>query len=567
MATKDTTMSAQAHAASFSKKLRTIALIIVAFAFVMDLLDTTIVNIAIPTIQSNLTASYSSIQWIVAGYSLTFALLLVTGGRMGDVFGYKKLFLIGVAGFTVASFLNGVSVNAGMLIASRLLQGCFSALMVPQVMSLMQVMYKPSERGSINGLFGALGGLSASLGPVIGGLLLKWNVAGLEWRPLFLINIPVGLFAFAMGLKYLPDGKSPHPLKLDFVGTGIIVLAMLLIVYPLIQGRELGWPLWSFVMLAGSLPILAVFVYWQRRKEKADGSPLVLPSLFRNRSFSVGLMLNLLFELAMVGFFLTNTLVLQIGLGFSPIHAALTGLPVAIAIAFTMALAGEKLIPKLGRRAFFISAFCMAAGVYIVSLTVQHYGLGVHSWQFIPGLALFGIGMGFGFGSLFAAVLNGVDPGHAGSASGTLNAIQQVGGAIGIAVVGVIFFGQLSNAAPQSFSTIEPQLTQQLTVAHVPAAEQAQIISSAKACYVDRARSKDPTIVPASCKQLSSGSMTNSPVGMQIEADILSANAHNFSHAFRAASIYSAIVLAVVFCLAFLLPKRFKAEAYSEAVA
>lgn len=567
MATIEGTLSAQARAASFSNKLRTVALVIVAFAFVMDLLDTTIVNIAIPTIQSNLTASYSSIQWIVAGYSLTFALLLVTGGRMGDVFGYKKLFLIGVAGFTIASFLNGVSVNAGMLIASRLLQGCFSALMVPQVMSLMQIMYKPSERGSINGLFGALGGLSASLGPIVGGLLLKWNVAGLSWRPLFLINIPVGLFAFAMGLKYLPDGKSPHPLKLDFVGTGIIVLAMLLIVYPLIQGRALGWPLWSFVMLFCALPVLAIFVYWQRRKEKADGSPLVLPSLFRNRSFSVGLMLNLLFELAMVGFFLTNTLVLQIGLGFSPIHAALTGLPVAIAIAFTMALAGEKLIPKLGRRAFFISAVCMAVGVYLTSLTVQHYGLGVHSWQFIPGLTLFGIGMGFGFGSLFAAVLNGVDPGHAGSASGTLNAIQQVGGAIGIAVVGVIFFGQLSSAAPQSFTKIEPQLTQQLTAAHIPAAEQAQIMSGAKACYVDRARSKDPTVVPEVCKQVTSGSLASSQIGKQVETDVLGANAQNFSHAFRAAAIYSAIVLAVVFCLGFFLPKRFKAEAYSEAVA
>jgi hypothetical protein len=232
-----------------------------------------------------------------------------------------------------------------------------------------------------------------------------------------------------------------------------------------------------------------------------------------------------------------------------------------------MALAGEKLIPKLGRRAFCISAICMGVGVYLVSLTVQHYGLGVHSWQFIPGLAIFGIGMGFGFGSLFAAVLNGVDPGHAGSASGTLNAIQQVGGAIGIAVVGVIFFGQLSSAAPQSFTKIEPQLTQQLSAAHVPATAQARIISSAKACYVDRARSKDPTVVPVSCNQISSGSSSSSQIGKQIESDILGANAQNFSHAFHAVAIYSAIVLAVVFGLGFLLPKRFKAEAYSEAVA
>ena len=567
METAEIALSAQANAAAFSKKLRTVALIIVAFAFVMDLLDTTIVNIAIPTIQTSLAASYSSIQWIVAGYSLTFALLLVTGGRMGDVFGYKKLFLIGVAGFTIASFLNGVSVNAGMLITSRLIQGAFAALMVPQVMSLMQVMYKPEERGSINGLFGALGGLSASLGPVVGGLLIKWNIAGLEWRPLFLINIPVGLFAFVMGVKYLPKGKSPHPLKLDLVGTGIIMLVMLLIVYPLIQGRELGWPIWAFAMLAAAVPVLAIFVYWQRRKEKRDGSPLVLPSLFKNRSFSVGLLLNMLFELAMVGFFLTNTLMLQIGLGFSAIHAALTGLPVAIAIALTMALAGEKLIPKLGRRSFFISAALMAVGVLLASLTVQHYGLGVHSWQFIPGLALFGIGMGFGFGSLFAAVLNGVEPGHAGSASGTLSAIQQVGAAIGIAVVGVIFFGQLGSAAPHSFASIEPKLTQQLTAAHIPAPEQAEISSAVKACYVARSNAKDPTIAPEACKQMTSSSLANSQIGEQIQSDIVAANAQNFSHAFRGAMIYSAVVLAFVFCLAFLLPKRFKAEAYSEAIA
>jgi len=558
---KQTTVSAQEHAAAFSSKLRTVALIVVAFAFIMDLLDTTIVNVAIPTIQTSLHASYSAIQWIVAGYSLTFALLLVTGGRMGDVFGYKKLFMIGVAGFTVASLLDGVSVNSGMLIAARLLQGGFAALMVPQVMSLMQVMYKPEERGSINGLFGALGGLSASLGPIVGGLLIKWNVAGLDWRPLFLINIPVGLIALIMGFKYLPDGKSPHPLKLDLIGTGIIMVTMLLIVYPLIQGREMGWPAWSFVMLAASIPTLALFAYWQQRKEKTDGSPLVLPSLFRNRSFSVGLALNLLFELAMAGFFLTNTLVLQIGLGFSAIHAALTGLPIAVAIALVMALLGEKVIPKLGRLSFNIGTLLMAAGTVVVSLTLQHYSSSVHSWQLIPGLFLFGAGMGFAFGSLFAAVLNGVDAGHAGSASGTLNAIQQVGGAIGVAIVGVIFFGQLSSAAPQSFAKVEPQLQQQLTAAHVPASAQPAILEGTRTCFIDRAKAKDPSTVPASCKQVESGSKQ---LGGEIEKTALSANVQNFSHAFRAVVYFDVAVMAAAFCLTFLLPRYFRAEAYNE---
>jgi MFS family permease len=224
--------SAQENAAAFTSKRRTIALVIVALAFVMDLLDSTIVNIAIPSIRTNLAASYSAIQWIVAGYSLAFALLLVTGGRMGDVFGYKKLFLIGIGGFTLASLLSGVSHDSAMLITARVLQGSMAALMVPQVMSLMQVMYKPEERGGINGLLGGLGGLSATLGPIVGGLLIKANLFNLDWRPIFLINVPIGLFGLFAAIKYLPNGKSSHPLKLDFVGTFIIMIALLLLIFP-----------------------------------------------------------------------------------------------------------------------------------------------------------------------------------------------------------------------------------------------------------------------------------------------------------------------------------------------
>ncbi|HTJ73268.1 MAG TPA: MFS transporter, partial [Verrucomicrobiae bacterium] len=210
MSTEHPEHSAQHHASKFTSKQRTIALVIVALAFVMDLLDNTIVNIAIPSIQSNLGASYAAIQWLIAGYSLSFAVLLITGGRMGDVFGYKKLFLTGVAGFTLASLLSGMAWNTEVLVAARLVQGGMAALMVPQVMSLMQVMFKPHERGGVMGLFGALAGVAASLGPVIGGLLIHANIAGLDWRPIFLINIPVGLFALIAGAKYLPNGKSPH---------------------------------------------------------------------------------------------------------------------------------------------------------------------------------------------------------------------------------------------------------------------------------------------------------------------------------------------------------------------
>jgi len=556
-------LSAQEHASTFSAKKRSIALVIVSLAFVMDLLDSTIVNIAIPSIRTNLNASYSAIQWIVAGYSLAFALLLVTGGRMGDVFGYKKLFLFGIGGFTIASLLSGVAQDPAMLIAARALQGSMAALMVPQVMSLMQIMYKPSERGGINGLFGALGGLAATLGPIVGGLLIKANLINLDWRPIFLINVPIGLFGLLAALKYLPNGKSSHPLKLDFVGTFLVMIALLLLIFPLIQGREYNWPSWSFIMMAGSLPIFAIFAWWQRRKQATDGSPLILPSLFKNRSFTVGLSINLIFEMAMIGFFLTFGLLLQIGLGFTPIHAALTGVPLAVGIGFTMATLGKSIIPKLGRYSLTMGSLIMGIGMAVTMGIIYHYGLNLHSWQLIPGLLTMGIGMGCVFGALFAAVLNGVDTKHAGSASGTLNAVQQVGGVIGVAVIGVIFFGQLTAKAPASFNYVEPSLRSSLTSDHVPTKIQDEIIANAKNCFVAIAGEKDSSVIPGVCENGNNGVVV-SGIDQSVTQSITKANSRNFANAFRWSVIYTLGVLAITFAITFLLPAKFKTEAYSE---
>jgi EmrB/QacA subfamily drug resistance transporter len=552
--------SAQEHSAGFTDKQRKIALVVVAMGFVMDLLDNTIVNVAIPTIQANLGASYATIQWLLAGYSLTFALMLITGGRMGDVFGYKKLFMIGVGGFTLASLLCGVAANPLMLVIARLLQGSMAALMVPQVMSLMQIMYKPEERGAINGLFGALGGMAASLGPVVGGLLIKANVAGLSWRPLFLINVPVGIFALIAANKYLPDGKSSHPLKLDLTGTAIVLVAMTLLIFPLIQGRELGWPAWTYVMLAASIPAFLGFAKWLKIRNARDGSALIAPELFKRRSFGAGLLINLIFEAAMLGYFLTFTLVLQIGLGFSAIHAALTGLPIAIGIGGTMAIFGEKLIPKLGRKSVLIGTSVMAAGLFVSNTVLYHYGYGVHSWQLIPGQLLTGIGMGFVFASLFAVVLNGVDTKHAGAASGILNAVQQVGGAVGIALIGVVFFGQINHGAATIFARIEPELRQNLISQNVPAGAVESIVTDTKHCFVDRAKEKDSQVVPASCKY--DQSKSDDPVSKIITSSALNANSRNFNTAFRNGVFFETALLAVVFSLSFVLPKKISAEAF-----
>jgi EmrB/QacA subfamily drug resistance transporter len=548
----------------------------VALAFVMDLLDTTILNIAIPSIQHDLGASYAMIQWLIAGYSLAFATLLITGGRMGDVFGYKRLFMVGVSGFTIASLLCGMAWNTEVLVAARLLQGAMAALMVPQVMSMMQIMYKPSERVAVMGIFGALAGIAASLGPVIGGILIHFNIAGLEWRPVFLINVPVGLFALFMGWRYLPSGKSSHPLKLDLIGTAIIVATLLLLVFPLIQGRELDWPLWVFIMMASAAPFLALFGWWLARKDKKDKSPLIPPVLFKTRTFITGLLINVVFQAAMAGFFLPFTLLLQVGLGYEVIKAALTGIPTAIGISVTIAILGQKLIPKLGRYALTLGTVVMAIGLWVLYFFVQRSGLDTTPWEFIPGLLITGMGMGLIMSPVFAVALNDVDQKHAGAASGVLNAVQQLGGAIGVALIGVFFFGQLTQHAASSFDTTAATIRSDLTAAHIPAQTQDAIIAGAKSCFVDRNTEKDSSIVPESCQKLTpsaeqqaalspSQAAAQAKISDTVTTSVKQANTDNFISGFKIALIYQMSILGLVFALSFLLPRHIRPEALQQA--
>jgi EmrB/QacA subfamily drug resistance transporter len=565
MSTEHHQHSAQHHASKFTARQKTIALVIVALAFIMDLLDNTIVNIAIPSIQNNLGASYAAIQWLAAGYALTFAVLLITGGRMGDVFGYKKLFLTGVAGFTAASLLSGAAWNIEVLVGARLLQGAMAALMVPQVMSLMQIMYKPEERGKVMGLFGAMAGLAASLGPVVGGLLIQANIFSLDWRPIFLINIPVGIFAFFAAIKYLPEGKSTHPLKLDLPGTGLIVLALSLLIFPLIEGRDLDWPIWTFLMMTASLPFFGIFIWWQHKKTAIDNSPLILPSLFKHyNTFTLGLVVNIIFEMIMLGFFFTFTLLLQVGLGYSVLEAALTGIPTAIGISVSIGFLAQKLIPKLGRYAMTVGTLILAAGFITTALMLQIIGTDATPWHFVPGLLIIGTGMGLVMGPIFSVTLSKVDPAHAGSGSGTLSAIQQLGGAIGIAAIGVLFFGQLGIHAGNSFDKeAAPAIANELSKAHIPEAMQSTIAEGTRTCFVDRTKQKDGSATPESCKKIEASQSKNpagKAIGIAITDAVKKANSHNFLYGFGIATVYVLGLIVAIFGLSFLLPKKFQMQ-------
>ncbi|HET6549284.1 MAG TPA: MFS transporter [Solirubrobacter sp.] len=403
----------------------------------MDLLDGTIVNVAVPTIRADLHASLSALQWIAGGYALTFAIGLVTGGRLGDIFGRRRLFLLGVAGFTATSVLCGAAPSDELLIAFRLLQGAFAAVMVPQGFGILRQVFPPDEIQKAFGLFGPVIGLAAVLGPVLGGALTDGDLFGLGWRAIFLVNLPLGLFALAGAARLLPESRAASRPTLDLGGAALVSAACGLLVYPLIQGREAGWPAWTFALIAAGAAAFAAFVALERRRERAGVSPLVTMSLFRKRAFSAGLACALVFFAGMIGLMLTFSLYLQFGQGFSAIGTGVALIPWSLGTAIGAGLAAGLLGPRFGRATLHGGLLVMLAGVFGLLLTAQD---GASAWALAAPEFVAGIGMGALLAPLFNFVLAGVDDDEVGSASGVLNAMQQMGGATGIAVLGTVFF-------------------------------------------------------------------------------------------------------------------------------
>ena len=443
--------------AHYDARRRKIAVTVLAGVIALDVLDGTVVNIAIPAIQRGLHTGDVAVQWIVAGYSLAFALLLINSGRLGDSLGYRRMFVLGVAGFTLASVLCGCATSPAMLVASRILQGAMAAMMAPQCSALVQILYAPHERGTVMGVFGAVGGAAAVLGPLVGGVLMKADLFGLGWRPIFLLNLPIGLAAIAGGLILLPGGRSSHPLRPDLKGTALILAALFMLSFPLVEGRAFGWPAWLIGMCVASLPAFGVFAWHLVRRDKADGSPLVQPALFHHRTFALGLCITFLFQLCLGGYLLTLTLLLQDGLGYSPLHTALTTVPFAAAVGGGISFVSRRMSRRMGSRLLSLGTATMAAGLGALLVVVHICLTGTSappvllSWLLAPWLAVAGLGMGMVIGPLGPIVLSNVDVRHAGSASGVLSSVQQMGLAAGAAGVSSVFFATLSGAGPASY--------------------------------------------------------------------------------------------------------------------
>lgn len=434
-----------ATAAGLSPRRRTLAFVVVAIAFVMDLLDVTIVNVALPGIGQALQASGAQVAWIVAGYALAFAVLLVVGGRLGDLYGHRTMFVWGVASFTVASLACGLATTAGGLVLARVAQGACGAVMVPQVLTLMQAMYAPHERMRAFTIFGTLGGVSSALGPIIGGLMVDADVGGLGWRSVFLINLPVGLLAIVGALRLLPKDAPAPGTSLDLPGAVLCLVAALAWTVPLMQGPEQGWRL-PLVLLLGSAPLWS-WLLWRhcQRIEGQGGHPIVQPRLMRDPDYRRGLLLSLLCTGLVPAQLFVLTLAWQSGGGLSATRMALLCMPIALGVMLSVTYLGKLAFARLGGRCILLGLLFQAAGIALMAgIAAGMWGEPVTLVMQWPGFlaqGLLGLGVGFIGPPLTALTLHAVPRDQAGGASGVVNAARQFAAVAAVALVAGLVHG------------------------------------------------------------------------------------------------------------------------------
>ncbi|HVV30445.1 MAG TPA: MFS transporter [Mycobacteriales bacterium] len=409
-------------------------LVVLAGTFV-TFLDFFIVNVALPSIHDELHASSAAVSLVVAGYGLTFAVGMITGGRLGDIYGRRRMFAIGLVLFTLTSAGCGLAPTAGALVAARILQGAAGALLTPQVLAILGTVYEGPRRNTAFAAYGFAMGIAGVLGQLVGGALIQADVAGLGWRAIFLINVPVGLATLPFVARVVPESHGGRA-RVDLFGVLLGSAAVTALVLPLVEGREHGWPAWTWVSLALAPVLGTVFVAHQRWRTALDRAPLVELTLFRVRSFAIGSLAALTFSLVPPSFFFVLALYLQQGRGYSALFSGEVFVAVGIGY-FAALLLATPLALRLKHQVLVLGSGLVAAGCVVLAENAHASS----AWSLAPGLALAGFGIGAVLVPLASMVLAGVDPQHAGAAAGVLSTAQQVGGALGVAVVGVVFFG------------------------------------------------------------------------------------------------------------------------------
>jgi len=432
---------------------RWLAAIVMIVGALMDMIDVTIVNVALPSIRRDLHASATQLEWVVSGYMLAFAAALIIAGNLGDLFGRKRLFLSGAALFGLASLAAGLSGSGAELIAARVVQGAAAAAMAPQVLATFRVIFSGGERGKAFGVYGAMLGFASAVGLLLGGVLTEANVFGWGWRSVFFVNVPVAVAALIAGVRFVPETRDPAARRPNVPGAVLLAGSLVAIVYPLLEGRQLGWPAWVWLLMAAGLAGLGVLGLVEARRTRRPVAPLLRAGLFRVPAFAAGLGVQLAFFGGMQGFFLAFALWLQAGEHFSPLKAGLTAVAFSVG-SFVAAPVAVPLAQRHGRRILASGAVLMVAGIAGEALaspampatisTAPHVGINGSPWPAVPGLVVAGAGLALLVIPLVNVVLAAVPAEVAGGASGLFSTAQQLGGALGVALLGTVFFGYLN---------------------------------------------------------------------------------------------------------------------------
>jgi EmrB/QacA subfamily drug resistance transporter len=424
----------------------------------MIVLDFFIVNVALPSMQAELHADSGAIEWVVAGYGVTFATTLITAGRLGDRFGRRRMFSLGLALFTLSSAACGVAPSPSVLVLARLVQGLAAAMIAPQVLAIIGVVYPGAERAKAMAAYGLTLGLAAVGAQLIGGVLVQSNLAGLGWRAIFLINVPIGVAALIVAAAVVPESRAERAGRVDLIGTVLVTSGLVAVVLPLVEGRQHGWPEWTWLSLAVAPALLGAFALHQRRLSRRGRDPLLDPALFTRRPFTAGLATQLVFWCGQASFFLVLALYLQQGRGLDPLAAGAV-FTILAAGYFATSMVAPALTIRLGRRLPGVGALVLAAGHAALAVAVVDAGGSGSVALLVPGLLMEGAGMGLVITPLMTTVLSGMEPERAGAATGALSAVQQVGNAVGVAVTSVIFFGAVHGGYSHAFGISLVELT------------------------------------------------------------------------------------------------------------
>ena len=418
------------------------ALVVLMAGMFMALLDTTIVNVALPTIQVSLDASEATLSWIISGYALAFGIALIPAGRIGDRIGHKWVFFTGLLLFTIASLFCGLAQNSMQLIVARVVQGLAGGIFVPAVTAMIQLLFPPAVRGKAFAILGSVIGVSTALGPILGGLIIEAFGDENGWRLVFWVNIPIGVIALIAAAKILPAGAEGKAKDgYDFVGLALLTTGLIALLVPLIEGQDKGWPAWTFVTLAAGVLLIVAFAFWEKRIE--DDNPMVPPHLFSHPAFTGGTILALVYFAAFTSIFFTISLLWQAGLGHTALESGLVAVPFAIG-SIIGASQSNRLSKRLGRTVLIVGTGMVAVGLVSTWLVLRFVDAAdLVSWDLLLPLLIAGIGSGLFIAPNAQFIVATVNRSEAGAASGVISVMQRVGSAIGIAVIGSVLFGTL----------------------------------------------------------------------------------------------------------------------------